>query len=68
MLDAFGLVDALHPLNWRAPDVAGIDLRLMLLMAENHRTGPVWKAMLAAPEVQRGLATAGFTRNEGLDG
>jgi hypothetical protein len=40
----------------------------MLLMAENHRTESVWKAMMAAPEVQRGLEAAQFTRNEGVDG
>lgn len=64
----YGFVDAFHPLNWRAPDVIGIDLGIMLLMAENHRTESVWKAMMAAPEVQRGLAAAQFTRNETLDG
>ncbi|HXN50234.1 MAG TPA: glucoamylase family protein [Bryobacteraceae bacterium] len=64
----YGFVDAFHPLKWRAPDVVGIDLGIMLLMAENHRTGSVWKAMMAAPEVQRGLAAARFTKSKGLDG
>ena len=62
----YGFVDAFHPLNWRAPDVIGIDLGIMLLMAENHRTGSVWKAMMAAPELQRGLAAAKFTKSQGL--
>jgi hypothetical protein len=58
----YGFVDAFHPLNWRSPDVLGIDLGIMLLMAENRRSQSVWNAMMSAPEAQRGLAAARFTR------
>jgi hypothetical protein len=60
----YGFVDSFHPLNWRSPDVVGIDLGIMLLMAENLRSQSVWKAMMPAPEVQRGLAAARFNRYE----
>ena len=57
----YGFIDAFEPeQNWYGPDVIGIDLGIMLLMAENARTGSVWETMAAAPEVQRGLVEAGF--------
>lgn len=57
----YGFIDAFNPdANWWCSDVLGIDLGIMMLMAENHRSGSVWKAMMAAPEVQRGFAAAGF--------
>jgi hypothetical protein len=55
----YGFVDAFHPKeNWRSPDLIGIDLGIMLLMAENFRTQSVWQTMSSAPEVQRGFAAA----------
>ena len=57
----YGFIDAFHPqANWWAPDVLGIDLGIMLMMAENLRTESVWKEMSNAPEVRRGLQSAGF--------
>jgi len=57
----YGFVDAFHPqASWWAPDVLGIDLGIMLMMAENLRTGSVWNAMMAAPEIRRGLQAASF--------
>jgi hypothetical protein len=32
----------------------------MLIMAENYRTGLVWKVFMDAPEVQLGMQLAGF--------
>ncbi len=57
----YGFVDAFHPeANWWAPDVIGIDLGIVLLMAENYRSQSVWSAMMSAPEIERGLAAARF--------
>ena len=60
-MDAYGFVDAFHPqANWSSPDVLGIDLGIMLLMAENLRSETPWREMMSAPEVQRGFKAAGF--------
>lgn len=58
----YGFADAFNPqTGWVARDVLGIDLGIMLVMAENLRTELVWKTFMRAPEVQRGLHLAGFT-------
>jgi hypothetical protein len=54
--DAFNLTA-----NWWASDVLGIDQGAILLMVENYRTQNVWRRFMRCPEVQRGLAAAGFT-------
>jgi hypothetical protein len=57
----YGFVDAFHAQEqWYSPDVIGIDLGIMMLMAENYRTGSVWKAMMESPEAARAFQTAGF--------
>ena len=57
----YGFVDAFNPHNgWVAGDVIAIDQGIMLLMAENLRSGLVWRHFMRAPEVQRALAFAGF--------
>jgi hypothetical protein len=57
----YGFADAFHPgQRWFGPDVIGIDLGIMLLMAENTRTGSVWEAVMSTPEARRGMAAAGF--------
>lgn len=53
--DAFNLKE-----NWFGADVIGIDQGPILIMAENLRTGRVWKLMNGSAEVQRGLKQAGF--------
>ncbi len=59
----YGFVDAFHPAaNWWSPDVLGIDLGIMMMMAENYRCQSVWQAMMAAPEVRRGLEAARFAK------
>jgi hypothetical protein len=57
----YGFVDAFNPLtNWYDPDVLGIDLGITMLMAENRRTGFVWKTFMKNKEAQRGMEVAGF--------
>jgi hypothetical protein len=57
----YGFVDAFNPLkNWYDPDVIGIDVGITMLMAENLRTGFVWKTFMKNPEAQRGMERAGF--------
>ena len=57
----YGFSDAFHPqANWVSPDVLGIDLGIMLIMAENYRTGSVWEAVMSTPEARRGMAAAGL--------
>ena len=57
----YGLVNAFNPLkNWYDTDVIGIDTGITMLMAENLRTGFVWKTFMKSKEAQRGLELAGF--------
>lgn len=57
----YGFVDAFNPLtNWYNPDVLGIDQGAILLMAENQRTGFVWKTFMKNKEAQQGMEKAGF--------
>jgi len=58
----YGFVDAFNPhTGWASPDVIGISVGVTLLMAENLRTGLVWRSFMRAPEVGRGLKRAGFS-------
>jgi hypothetical protein len=57
----YGFVDAFNPLTeWYDTDVVGIDTGIIMLMAENARTGFVWDTFMKNPEAQRGMALAGF--------
>ena len=57
----FGFRDAFNPATgWLDPDVIGIDVGITLLMAENLRTGFVWRTFMANPEAQLGMSRAGF--------
>jgi hypothetical protein len=61
----YGFVDAFNPLkNWYDNDVVGIDAGIIMLMAENARSGYVWEVFMQNPEAQRGMDRAGF-RPEG---
>jgi hypothetical protein len=52
----YGFADAFNPkTGWVDPDVLGIDLGIMLLSAENLRTGKVWKWTMASPEIRGAL-------------
>lgn len=46
--------------GWFGPDVIGIDQGPILIMIENYRNGKPWARFMANPEVQVGLARAGF--------
>jgi hypothetical protein len=57
----YGFVNAFNPLsNWYDSDVIGIDTGILLLMAENLRTGFVWDTFMKTPEARRGMERAGF--------
>ena len=59
----YGFVDAFQPeAEWWSPDVIGIDLGIMLIMAENSRSESVWNAMMATPEVMRGMDAVGLRK------
>ena len=54
-------MDAFNPqTGWRSRDVIAIDNGIMLVMAENLRSGFVWHTFMRAPEVQRAMRFAGF--------
>lgn len=58
---SYGFVDAFNPLkNWYDTDVVGIDTGIIMLMAENARTGYIWDVFMQNPEAQRGMQRAGF--------
>ena len=46
--------------NWYDKDVIGIDLGMMLLSIENHRSGLIWRLMRSHPSYKKGLAAAGM--------
>ena len=57
----YGFVNAFNPLtNWYDSDVIGIDTGIILLMAENLRSGFVWQTFMKNPEARRGMERAGF--------
>jgi hypothetical protein len=57
----YGFVNAFNPLkNWYDPDVIGIDTGIVLLMAENLRTGFVWETFMKTAEARRGMERARF--------
>jgi hypothetical protein len=57
----YGFVDAFHPDHrWVAPDVIGIDVGISMLMAENLRSGAVWRWFMQDERVQRGLRLTGL--------
>lgn len=61
----YGFVDAFHPAaNWYCPYVLGIDQGITVLMAENLRTGLIWKAFMSNPECRGAMQAVGFL-NEG---
>jgi hypothetical protein len=57
----YGLCDAFHPAaDWYDTDVLGIDLGITVLMAENLRSGFVWRTFGRNPEVAVAMKKAGF--------
>jgi len=57
----YGFVDAFNPINgWYNSDVVGIDVGVTMLMAENARSGFVWKTLMKDKDMQRAMDKAGF--------
>jgi hypothetical protein len=57
----YGFVNAFNPLHdWYDADVIGIDTGITMVMAENARTGFVWRTFMKNLEVRRGMRRAGF--------
>lgn len=57
----YGFSNALNvDKDWYDRDVVGIDLGMLLLAVENHRTGLIWRLTSAHPAVRRGKTAAGF--------
>jgi len=58
----YGYLDAFNPLTgWYDSDVLGIDIGITMLMAENQRSGFVWKTFMANPEAQSAFSAVGLT-------
>ncbi|MEK6281000.1 MAG: glucoamylase family protein [Acidobacteriota bacterium] len=59
----YGFVDAFNPnTSWIDSDVIGINAGIILLSAENARTGNVWKWFLRNSEIPRAMNLAGLER------
>jgi len=57
----YGFADAFHPAaNWYDPDVLGIDQGITVVMAENLRSGLVWKRFMQNPEMQQAMQRVGL--------
>jgi hypothetical protein len=57
----YSFIDAFNPLSgWYDPQVIGIDLGIMMLMAENQRTGFVWDTFMKNPEAGAAMEAVGF--------
>jgi hypothetical protein len=53
----YGFADAFHPPSgWVDPEVLGIDQGIILLSAENLRSGTVWKWFMQSPSIQRAIS------------
>jgi hypothetical protein len=59
----YGFANAFNPLrNWYDTDVVGIDVGITMVMAENARTGFVWKTFMKNQEAEHGMERAGFKK------
>jgi hypothetical protein len=57
----YGFTDAFNPnTGWTGPDVIGIDVGIILLSAENLRSGNVWRWFMRNLEIPRALRLAGL--------
>jgi hypothetical protein len=57
----YSFIDAFNPLSgWYDPQVIGIDLGIMMLMAENQRTAFVWDTFMKNPEAVAAMEAVGF--------
>ena len=59
----YGFVDAFNPNNgWINPDVIGIDQGIILISAENARTGNVWRWFMKNPEIPLAMQRVGLVK------
>jgi hypothetical protein len=59
----YGFADAFNPnTGWVNPDVIGIDIGIILLSAENLRTGNVWTWFMRNSEITRAMRLIGLER------
>jgi hypothetical protein len=59
----YGFVDALNPnTGWVDSDVIGINVGIILLSAENMRTGDVWRWFMRNREIPRAMQLVGLAR------
>jgi hypothetical protein len=57
----YGFIDAFHPKErWYSRYVLAIDQGIMLLMAENLRSGGVWEDVMPTPEAKRAIEAVGL--------
>ena len=62
----YGFCDAFNPTeNWVDDDIIAIDQGIILLSAENLRTGNVWRWFMKNPEIAKAMKLAKFQRNTG---
>lgn len=61
----YGFVDAFNPNNgWVNPDVIAIDQGIMLLSAENARSGAVWRWFMQNSEIPLAMRRVGLVKYE----
>jgi hypothetical protein len=57
----YSFVDAFNPVTgWYDRDALGINLGIMMLMAENQRTAFIWNTFMKNPEAVAAMTAAGF--------
>lgn len=57
----YAFTDAFNPLTgWVGPDVISINVGIILLSAENLRTGNVWRWFMRNPEIPRAMRLVGL--------
>jgi hypothetical protein len=61
----YGFTDAFNPLTgWVGPDVISINVGIILLSAENLRTGNVWRWFMRNQEIPRAMRLAGLNQRQ----
>ena len=59
----YGFIDAFNPASgWYDKEVIGINNGIILLSAENARTGNVWRWFMANSEIPRAMTKIGFVK------
>ena len=59
----YGFVDAFNPhTGWVDSDVIGINVGILLLSAENMRTGDVWRWFMRNREIPRAMTKIGLLK------